>query len=655
MRGETAPSGVASTELAGDAAAVAVLPGATEFPITGATATPETEAPARSRRPLKKLLVRLAMTVVGLLALVAVGVYWRTQRASALTDKDTIVLADFDNSTGEPIFDDALTQALAIKLEESPFLNILSGRRVAATMRMMGQPPDERLTEKVALEVCLRTNSKALLEGSIAPVGDHYLVGVKALNCQTGDTLASVDDEAENRNTVLRTLSHAGNEMRKKLGESLASVARFDTPIEQATTPSIDALKSYSLGLKTQVSKGEGEAIPFYERAVDLDPNFAMAYARMGVIYANLLQPKLAAMNLAKAFQLRDGAMEREKLYIAAHYYMDVVGDLPKAIEAFTVYKQTYPRDASPYINLGAIYDYVGEYERSLAVLEEGLQLDPGNANTYANCLGNYLSLGRIDDAKTILQKAKARKIANEFLSLNAYLLAFLTGDAGEMRRQLLAEMGNASLENYLLSFQSATEAFYGHLGKAREYTRRAVASAERSSQHEPADLWQLSGALQEIEVGISNPVIPGPSQSLSGPRGKGTAVLAGLALARSGNAKRAQKIADQLATDYPHDTVVQFYWLPAIRAAILLDAKNAQEAVKQLQPALPYELGGPVPQVALMYPVYLRGLAYLQLGQSQLGCRVPEDAEPPRSHRELRAWRIGASTTRQGASYECQ
>jgi tetratricopeptide (TPR) repeat protein len=341
-----------------------------------------------------------------------------------------------------------------------------------------------------------------------------------------------------------------------------------------------------------------------------------MAYARLGVIYLDLYQPTLATENFKRAFDLRDHGTEKEKLYITGHYYLQIVGDLQKATETYKVYSQIYPREASPISNLSVIYSYIGDYEQSITEAKRALELEPTNANYYANCAGDYLYMGQFDKSRLILQQARERRVQDEYLIQNRYLLAFLTDDAAEMRRQVDASSGKPG-EDTLLGMQAGTEAFFGRLNAATEYTARAARSASRADATEAAAQWKFYGALHDAEAGNFARSRTETSAALASAPSKTAQVLGPLALARSGDGRHAQALADELATLYPSDTMVQYYWLPTIRAAIDLDKGDAAKAVEDLQPALPYDLGSPFPGIGLMYPVYLRGLAYLKLGQT--------------------------------------
>jgi serine/threonine protein kinase/tetratricopeptide (TPR) repeat protein len=560
----------------------------------------------------------LWILVVLLLASIAGAWYWRTRQARKLTDKDMIVLADFNNTTGVSVFDAALPQALTVGLEQSPFLNVLSDVKVNEQLRFMGLPANTRLTEDVTRQICQRTGSTAMLLGSISQLGTTYVVGVKAINCQTGDSLGSEQAEAGSREQVLSALGKVAAQMRTKLGESLASVQKYDTPIEQATTPSLEALQAYSLGLKMQDTEGDQASLSFFQRAIDLDPKFAMAYARLGVAYSNLNEPSLAAENTTKAYELRGNTSEKEKLYIICHYHDLVTGDVDQTIQAYLLLRQTYPREEASYVNLNSAYSTIGKYDQALAEAQAALRLNPSHVINYTNLAGTDINLNRFDDAKAVLDQAQGRKLENEALLADYYGLAFLRNDPADMVRQVAAAAGKPGIEDQLLAMQSDTDAYFGRLAKARQATAMAREAALHTGAKETAALWQLDEALHEAELGDPQRASREALEAISSGGGKNAQVLAALALARSGSRTQAQALADNLGKDFPSDTIVNRYWLPSIRAALALDEKDPSAAIEALQPALPYEFGSPTPGIAYGYPAYLRGLAYLQAGQGK-------------------------------------
>ena len=568
------------------------------------------EVPAVGGRRLWKVLVPTA--VVAVAALIGGGLYWRSHPVAPLTEKDTIVLADFTNTTGDPVFDEALKQALAVDLEQSPFLNVLSDRRTGETLRLMGRTPTDRVTREVAQEICLRTGSKAILAGSISRLGSQYVVGLEAVNCGNGDALAKEQAEASTKEDVVKALGNAASGLRTKLGESLASVQKFNVPIE-ATTSSLEALKTFSMGVTTQRQKGDAEAIAFLRRAIELDPNFAVAYAVLGVSYANLSQPSLSAQNLKKAYEMRERVSEKERLRISAYYYAFVTGELEKEAQTYQLWIQSYPRDDIPHGNLGSNFTALGQYEKSVAETQEAQRLEPNTVIGYGNLGQNFLALNRLDDAKAMFQQALARKLDSGSLRWWMYYLAFLRGDSAQMAEQLAWGEGKPGAEDPLLSAQSDTEGYYGRLTKARDYSRRAVDSAVRADSKETAALWQVNAAVREAEFGNVGAAKQDISAALALAPGRDVKVLSALALARVGDSARAKAMIEQLEKSDPLNTVLKLYWLPTLKAAIELNGGNSAQALVLLEAAAPYELGEPPPvQEGTLYPAYLRGQAYL-------------------------------------------
>ena len=583
-------------------------------PSASSSAVRVAEVPVAGRK-LWKVLVPVAVILVA--AAIAGAFYLRSRsatpvtKATPLTEKDTVVLADFTNSTGDPLFDDALKQALGVQLGQSPFLNILSDRRVEETLRLMGRPSNERITRDIARELCIRTGSKAFLLGSISNLGGQYVIGVDAVGCSNGDTLAKEQEEAASKQEVLKALGKAASSLRGKLGESLTTIQRFDVPVE-ATTPSLEALKAFSMGITTFRAKGNAEAIPFYKRALEIDPNFAVAYVSLGVVYGNLGQASLAAENIKKAYDLRDRVSEREKYRISALYYQNVTGELEQATQVYELWAKSYPQDKVPPGNLGLIYSELGQYEKALAATQEGQRLQP-DAIGYSNLADCYLELNRLDDAQKTIEEAQKRNLAGDFLHLAIYQLAFLKSDAAEMKRQLAWAAGKPGSEDFLLSFQSDTEGYYGHLTSARDFSRRAVDAAVRNNSKETAAIWQVNAAMREAEFGNLATAKQDVATALTLTPGRDVEMFAALALARSGETVRAKTIVGELEKSYPSQTVLKVYWLPTIKAAIELNANNAAQSLVYLEAAAPYELGEPPQfQLGTLYPAYVRGQAYL-------------------------------------------
>ena len=580
-------------------------------PLSSSATVKVTEVAVAARSRLWKVLVPVAVVLVAAL-IVGGSLYYRSRSSTRLTEKDTVVLADFDNKTGEAVFDGTLKQALAVDLGQSPFLNILSDRKMGETLQLMGRRANDNVTREVAQEICLRTGSKALLAGSISRLGRQYIVGLEAVNCGTGDTLAKEEGEASSTEEVVKALGGVASSLRTRLGESLVSVQKFDVPIE-ATTPSLEALKSFSMGVTTQVSKGDAVAIPFFRRAIEIDSNFAMAYARLGIAYGNLGQPSLAAENLKKAYALRDRVSEREKFHITADYYQLVTGEREKEAQTYELWIQSYPRDRIPHINLGNNAATLGRYDKALAETQEGLRLESNNIIGWGNLTAYLLALNRLNDAKVALDTALARKIDGGYLRLIMYYIAFLRGDLAQMEQQLTWGADKPGDEDPLLSAQSDTEAYYGHLTKARDFSRRAVDSAVRADSKETAALWQVNAALREAEYGNATEAKQNTAAALKLAPGRDVKMLGALALARVGDIVQAKAMTEELEKSNPTNTVLKLYWLPTLKAAIEVNGGNTTQALVFLEAAAPYELGEPPPTLeGTLYPSYLRGQAYL-------------------------------------------
>jgi len=551
--------------------------------------------------------------------IVALAAFLHTRRVMALTERDTIVLADFDNRTGDPVFDDTLKQALLVDLGQSPFLNVLSDRKVSATLSLMGLSPDHPLAGETARDLCQRVGSKAMLAGSISNLGNEYIIGLNAINCSTGDTLVAEQTRASGKGEVLKSLDNSASAIRTKLGESLASVQKFATPIEEATTSSLEALKAYSMGRRTFFREGDVAGIPYYERAVEQDTNFAMAYGALAVSYFNLGQRTRADENATKAFQLRERVSERERYRISAAYYTFATGELDKAIQAYELWQQSYPRDFLPIGNRGDLHMIEGEWGKALQETQDSLLLEPNSATAQSNLALIQLALNRTEDSKTTLEQARTRKLDSRALRLAAYETAFLEGNQETMQQQLDWAAGRRGEEDWLLSAQSDTEAYFGRLTKAREFSQRALESAVRADAKETAALWQVNNALREAEFGNARSAGQNALAALALAPGRDVRSVAALALARAGETTKAQKLAEALDRDFPQDTTVQGYWLPSIRAANEMNRKNSAKAVDVLQTAAPYELAQTQPfQVGMLYPIYLRGQAYLAARQGK-------------------------------------
>ncbi len=567
---------------------------------------------SHGRQRLMRWMIALIVVLAGLL--VAGGLYYRSHQTKLLTDKDTIVLGDFDNKTGDPVFDDTLKQGLAVQLEQSPFLALISDNKVNQTLKLMGRSAGDRLTPEITREVCQRTGSKAMLAGSIAEIGSQYVIGLKAVNCNTGDVLAETQGQAAKKEAVLKALDAAAVSLRGKLGESLTSVQKYATPLEEATTSSLEALQAYSLGIKTSLAKGWTAALPFYKRAVDLDPNFAAAYNGMAICYDNINQVGRAAENARKAYELREKVSERERFAIESFYYLYATGELEKAAQVFELWQQTYPRYDQPHMNLAFVSGSLGNWEKALQENQEALRLDPNNVANYLNVGGAYVSLNRLDEGEAMYKQAAAHKLEGETLLVNSYQLAFLKGDTDGMARFAAAAQGKPGTEDLLLASQADTAGWYGELKQARELTWRAMDSAQHNDAKESAATYQAAAALREVEAGNMAQARADAEAALRLAPNRDVEAMATLALARAGDTARAEKLAAELDQAFPLDTLIQRYWLPTIRAAVALQQKDPGRAIELLKQTSAIELTQPTLVSVFLCPVYLRGEAYLAL-----------------------------------------
>jgi DNA-binding winged helix-turn-helix (wHTH) protein len=567
----------------------------------------------------KRSPLALAGLTGTLLTALAFAVYLYVHRAPPLNEKDTIVLADFANTTGDAVFDDALRQGLAVQLEQSPFLSLISEAQIQQTLRMMGQPPDVRLTPAIARDLCQRTGSIALIDGSIANLGSQYVLGLKALECRTGDSLAEEQVTADSKEQVLRVLGEAATKLRRKLGESISTVVRFDTPIEQATTPSLEALQAYSLGMKYLIGKSDFvAALPLFQRAIRLDPRFASAFSGLALTYINLAETDLAAKSAARAYELREGVSEREKFLIEASYFQYATGDLEKARQTCELWAQTYPRDDFPRgIGIG-IYFALGKYDRALEEARANLKLAPGIALGYGALVMSYLALNRLPEARATADDALGRDLDSPLLREDLYALAFLRNDATAMAEQLAWGAGKPGAEDFLLAMESHTAAYTGHLSRSRDLSVQAVASAERAEEKEAAALYKADAAQREALFG--NPAqaraLADGALALSTGRDVEYGTALALALCEHGAEEQARiaRIADDLARRFPEDTLVRFIYVPTIRAQLAVNSGRSSKAIEALQASAAYELGtgGGFGFSSTLFSVYVRGLAYL-------------------------------------------
>jgi len=582
-------------------------------------ASSDTVAIPETRATQGRTLWKVVFTVLLAALLVSGGFYYRShQQSKRLTDKDTIVLADFANSTGDAIFDDTLKTALTASLRQSPFLNLLSDDRVGATVKLMTRPANTLLTPEVTREVCQRAHSKAYISGSIATLGSEYVIGLKAVNCQSGDTLALEQVTAASKEKVLDALGEAASKLRRELGESLATVQKFDVPLSEATTSSLEALKAYTLGENAHRERGTAAALPYHQRAVELDPNFAMGYEGVGIDYYVLGETGRASEYFTKAFRLRAHAREREKLRLTADYYSNVTGEVDKAAQSYQEEIQTYPREWRAHLDLGNQYTSQGQYEKAREAFSQSLSLVPDNVGVYSNLASTLLALQRFDEARQVMQQAQAKKLDNLIVRNALYGLAFLRTDSQAMAQQQRWFAGKPE-ENFGFSLASDTEAYAGHLHKATEQTKRSIDSAIRADSKETGAIWQEIAAQREAAFGNATDAKQEAAQGLKlYPASQGVEVEAALAFAMAGDTTRAESLAQDLNKRFPLDTQMQSLWLPAIKAQLALNQKNPADALTDLQAASPIELGtiSFVANLSCMYHTYIRGEAYLAAGQ---------------------------------------
>jgi len=613
---------VAQAVSSGSVAAAAAGSSGAVMPASGtAPAVPE------SQRSWKIPALAAAVLIA---AVIGGGLFFRTRRASALTEKDTVVLADFVNTTGDAVFDGTLKQALAVQLEQSPYLNLLPESRVREALRFMGRPPDARLSNDVAREICMREGAKAMLTGSIASLGTHYVITLSALNAQTGDVLAREEKEAESKEQVLKSLDQAASSLRGKLGESIGSVQKFATPLEQATTSSLEALQAFSLGQAEHQRLEDAKAIPHLKRAVELDPNFAMAHATLGVAYSNLTQQGLADSFITKAFDLKERASERERLYISSHYYDLVTGDLNKAIEIYEQWVQTYPRDTAPRDNLALRYQAIGQHEKALASSSEAMRIDPKDVYAFQNVADAYERLNRFDEARAVAERAAAQNMGRS-VHFTLFDLAFIRGDEAAQRHELELAAGKPD-EPIILLIHAHAECSMGRLQPARDAFTQSESASQRLGYKEFNGIILADQATSEAELGNLKEARQKISDALALSQDRGTRTIVMQLLARTGDTARSQKIADDLVRQYPTDTLLNKVFVPVAQAASDLQRNQPAQAVARLEVATPYELGSG-PGTAGYWVNYIRGEAFLGLKQ---GAKAAAEYQKILDHRGI-------------------
>jgi serine/threonine protein kinase/tetratricopeptide (TPR) repeat protein len=585
-------------------------PVATQVSASAGVSAAHNAAEMRSPGRPNASVPRWAWVAAGLLlaALIAGGFYWRSRGAQKLTEKDSILLADFVNTTGDPVFDGTLKQALAVQLEQSPYLNIVPDQTIRKALQFMGRSADERVTGGVAREICERQHIKAMLSGSIATLGSQYVVALDATNCATGDSLAREQVAAATKEAVLPAVGKAASSLRGKLGESLSSIQKFDTPVTEATTSSLEALKAYAAADEMRNGGNEAESIPLFQHAVDLDPNFAMAYARLAAIYNNLGEEDRSGENARKAFDLRERVSERERFYITDHFYT-ANGNIEKDKEALELAIKTYPNDSSPYSNLALVYNlFYGQFEKAIPLANEFTRLEPNAPFGYEHAAAPYMALNRLEEARSILQQAVEAKADNLFIHDSFYQLAFLNNDADGMQRQVTWASGKPSEYLLLISMANAAVA-RGQMQKASESVQRSVQVSDRLGFKGTTADTQAGFAVIQAEVGNTSMAKELAASSSALAHGRSNMESVAVALAMTGDIGRAQAIVEDLARRFPDDTLLHQVNIPVVQALVEMDRKTPEKAIPALQAATPYELGN----AQGLFPIYVRGLAYLQ------------------------------------------
>ena len=566
--------------------------------------------------------VRLGVLLSGaaVVLLAALGVYWYGHRTPKLTNRDTIVLADFVNATGDTVFDGTLLQGLAIQLQQSPFLSLVSEERIHKTLNLMGQPADARLTPDLAREICQRTSGAAVLEGSIKSLGTQFVLGLRARNCSTGDVLDEEQVQAGKKEDVLNALSQIAVKFRTKVGESLATVKEHDTPLAEATTPSLDALKAYSSARKIHFSLGGAPAMPLYRRAIEIDPGFAMAYANLGHAYGEIGESDLSAESTRRAYQLRDRASDAEKFYISVSYDFRVTGNLENGQKTSELWAQTYPRDVNPYVFLSSILGIMGKNEKSVEAASKAIDLDPEYGFAYGMLTFNHLALGRIEEAEATMRRAADRKLDDVGFPFVRFDIAFLRGVKAGMDREVALARGVPGFEDLMVDKEAFAMAYYGHLQQARKQTQHASDLAQQASQRESSALYAAGAAVRESFYGNAAMARKSAAAALELSKDREVVYAAALAFARSGNEPESQTLAKDLEQRFGEDTSVRFSYLPVLRAVYALNHAEPEKAIEFLQIASALELG--LPRTAIhaffgaLYPVYVRGEAYLKARQ---------------------------------------
>jgi serine/threonine protein kinase/Tfp pilus assembly protein PilF len=539
--------------------------------------------------------------------------YVYSHHARKLTEKDTIVLAEFRNNTGDPVFDETLRQGLAVQLEQSPFLSVISEASIRRTLRLMGRPAAQaQLTAEIAREVCERTGSTAVLEGSITRLGGQYVLALRATNCASGDLLDNEQEPAPRKEDVLNALTRIATKFRTRVGESLATVTKHNTPLPDATTTSLEALKAYGAGLKLHFSSGARAALPLFNRAAEIDPEFAMAHSYLGRIYANLGESDLAAQNMRRAWQLRDRVSDREKLAITIRYAEFVTGNLEEMRQTSEAWMGTYPRDPQPYLGLAVCDRAIAHYQEAAAESRKAVDIDPGFAPGYYGLAADYIYLDRLKEAEDTLRSAAERGLETDEFIMLAFDIAFLRGDRAGMQREAARARRRLGGDNWISNYEALALAYSGHLQEARNASRRAVAQAQQAAQGERAAQWEAAAAVREAFFGNASEARRRAAAALELSKNREVEYAAAFALALAENPSPSEALADDLEKRFPEDTSIRFLDLPALRARLALNHADASKAFELLQAAVAHEQGAPHGGFGALYPVYVRGEAYL-------------------------------------------
>jgi serine/threonine protein kinase len=628
-------------------------------------ATTGTKTSARIKKHGMAIVLASAAVLV-----LTIGGYFYLHRAPRLTDKDTIVLADFLNTTGDPVFDGTLRQGMAVQLEQSPFLSLISEERILRTLSLMGQSSDARLTPELAHEVCERTASAAVLDGSIASLGSQYVLGLRAKDCRTGDILDEEQVEVARKEDVLNALTEIASKFRMRVGESLATVEKHDTPLAEATTPSLEALKAYSMGWKVTASQGGDAAVPFFKHAVEIDPQFAIAYASLGLMYGAMGETELGTENIKRAYQLRDRVSDNEKFFITAYYDGRATGNQKKAQQTCEAWAQAYPREWKPHSFLaGFIYPVLDEPEKAAEEAQKTIELAPDFGVGYALFGFNSLSLDRLGAAEDAVRRASERKIEIPLLALLRYDVAFLKGDGGGMQREVAAAHGKSGAEELISDHQAFALAYAGHLQEATKMLRRSSDLAQQATHREKAAVFETRAALWEAFYGNAPAAKPAAMAALALAGNREVQYGAAVALAMAGDSSQAQTLANDLERSFPEDTSVKFNYLPTVLAFLALNHGDPAKAIALLQVAVPYELGQPRSTqtgfFGALYPIYARGQAYVAARQGAEAARefqkildhpgiMVGDPIAVLAHLQLgRAYALQGDTTRAKAAYQ--